>query len=193
MTDYEAYTTYLALKLHFTSNYDFFKYNGKVSASPESFKKRKEKFQFVKLVKKLSDDQIVDYFVANIIRDNTWIGQFNQKNWLEHKKVNEALEYNYVNDLEKLLTNLKDFDILFNCDKGNHPKLLKAYLGKKINLETMVILNKLLNFVDTFDKEIVETYIWPAVSLLIKKYDPFVKVNTRQFRMITLTNVKEFQ
>ena len=193
MTDYEAYTTYLALKLHFTSNYDFFKYNGKVSASPESFKKRKEKYQFVKLAKKLSDEQIIEYFVANIIRNVQWIGQFNQKNWLDHKKINEALEYNYTNDLEKLLTNLENFDILFQCDGGHHPKLLKLFLGKKINLETMVILNKLLNFVDTFDKEIVETYIWPTVSFLIKKYEPFVKVNTRQYRMITLTNVKEFQ
>ena len=57
MTDYEAYTTYLALKLHFSTDYDFFRYNGKVSASPESFKKRKEKYQFVKLAKKLSDEQ----------------------------------------------------------------------------------------------------------------------------------------
>ena len=193
MTDYEAYTTYLALKLHFNSDYDFFKYNGKVSASLESFMKRKEKYQFFKLAKKLSDEQIVEYFVANIIRDVQWIGQFNQKNWLDHKKINEALEYNYTNDLEKLLTNLENFDILFQCDGGHHPKLLKLFLGKKINLETMVILNKLLNYVDTFDIEIAENYIWPYVSRLIKKYEPFVKVNTRQFRMITLTNVKEFQ
>ena len=193
MTDYEAYTTYLALKLHFNSDYDFFKYNGKVSASLESFMKRKEKYQFFKLAKKLSDEQIVEYFVANIIRDVQWIGQFNQKNWLDHKKINEALEYNYTNDLEKLLSNLENFDILFQCDRGHHPKLLKLFLGKKINLETMVILNKLLNYVDTFDIEIAENYIWPYVSRLIKKYEPFVKVNTRQFRMITLTNVKEFQ
>jgi hypothetical protein len=193
MTDYEAYTTYLALKLHFSSDYDFFKYNGKVSASPESFKKRKDKYQFLKLSKKLSDEQLVEYFVANIIRDIPWIGQFNQKNWLDHKKINEALEYNYANDLEKLLTNLENFDILFHCDDGNHPKLLKSFLGKKISLETMVILNKLLEFVETFDNQIVENYIWPSVSFLIKKYEPFVKVNTRQFRMITLTNVKEFQ
>ena len=193
MTDYEAYTTYLALKLHFNGDYDFFKYNGKVSASPESFKKRKEKYQFVKLAKKLSDEQIIDYYVANIIRDNSWIGEFNQKNWLEHKKINEALEYNYVNDLEKLLTTVDNFDILFQCDDGNHPKLLKTFLGKKINLETMVILNKILQYVNVFDNKISENYIWPNVSLLIKKYEPFVKVNTRQYRLITLTNVKEFQ
>jgi hypothetical protein len=145
------------------------------------------------LAKKLSDEQIVEYFVANIIRDTPWIGQFNQKNWLDHKKINEALEYNYANDLEKLLTNLENFDILFQCDDGRHPKLLKIFLGKKISLETMVILNKLLKYVDTFDKNIVENYIWPSVSFLIKKYEPFVKINTKQFRMITLTNVKEFQ
>ena len=50
----------------------------------------------------------------------------------------------YENDLEKLLTSSHNFDILFKCDNGNHPKLIKAYLGKKITLETLVILEKVL-------------------------------------------------
>ena len=33
MTDYEVYQTYLGIKLHFTSDYDYVKYNGKVNAS----------------------------------------------------------------------------------------------------------------------------------------------------------------
>ena len=192
MTDYEAYQNYLALKLHFGGDYDFHRYNGKVSATLESFEKRKDKFKFAKLSRKLSDPQIIDYYLANFIRGKEWIGDFEQKNWMEHKKINQSLHYFYKNDLEKLLTSSHEFDILFKCDNGNHPKLVKAYLGKKISLETLVILEKVLQYRERFDKDITEKFIWPKVSKLIKDYEPFMKVSVKRFKKITLNTVKEY-
>ena len=191
MTPVETYQSYLALKLHFEGKYDYFKYGGKTSASAESFEKRKDKFKFVKLSTKLSDPQILDYYLANFIRGKKWIGDFDKTNWLEHKKVNQSLEYVYQNDIEKLLTIAENFDILFKVGEGNHPKLVKAYLGKKVSLETLVILEKVLHYREQFDAKISETYIWPKVSLLIKKYEPFLEIDVRAFRMKTLTLVKE--
>ena len=191
MTPLETYQSYLALKLHFGGKYDYFKYGGKTSATLSAFEKRKDKYKFVKLSQKLSDPQILDYYLANFIRGKEWIGDFDQKNWLEHKKVNQSLEYVYENDIEKLLTLVENFDILFKVGEGNHPKLVKAYLGKKINLETLVILEKILQYRKQFDAKISETYVWPKVSLLIKKYDPFLDIDVRAFRMKTLTLVKE--
>lgn len=191
MTPVETYQSYLALKLHFEGKYDYFKYGGKTSASAASFEKRKDKFKFVKLSTKLSDPQILDYYLANFIRGKKWIGDFDKTNWLEHKKVNQSLEYVYQNDIEKLLTIAENFDILFKVGEGNHPKLVKAYLGKKVSLETLVILEKVLHYREQFDAKISETYIWPKVSLLIKKYEPFLEIDVRAFRMKTLTLVKE--
>ena len=191
MSPVETYQSYLALKLHFEGKYDYFKYGGKTSASEASFEKRKDKYKFVKLSQKLSDPQILDYYLANFIRGRKWIGDFEQKNWLEHKKVNQSLEYVYRNDVEKLLTLVENFDILFRVDAGNHPKLVKAYLGKKISLETLVILEKILNYRQQFDAKISETYVWPKTSLLIKKYEPFLEIDARAFRLKTLTLVKE--
>ena len=191
MSPVETYQSYLALKLHFEGKYDYFKYGGKTSASEASFEKRKDKYKFVKLSQKLSDPQILDYYLANFIRGKEWIGDFDQKNWLEHKKVNQSLEYVYENDIEKLLTLVENFDILFKVDAGNHPKLVKAYLGKKISLETLVILEKILKYRQQFDAKISETYVWPKTSLLIKKYEPFLQIDVRAFRMKTLTLVKE--
>ena len=191
MTPLETYQSYLALKLHFGGKYDYFKYGGKTSASEASFEKRKDKYKFVKLSQKLSDPQILDYYLANFIRGKEWIGDFDQKNWLEHKKVNQSLEYVYENDIEKLLTISENFDILFKVGEGNHPKLVKAYLGKKISLETLVILEKILKYRKQFDAKISETYVWPKTSLLIKKYEPFLQIDVRAFRMKTLTLVKE--
>ena len=191
MTPLETYQSYLALKLHFGGKYDYFKYGGKTSATLSAFEKRKDKYKFVKLSQKLSDPQILDYYLANFIRGKEWIGDFDQKNWLEHKKVNQSLEYVYRNDVEKLLTLVENFDILFKVGEGNHPKLVKAYLGKKISLETLVILEKILQYRKQFDAKISETYVWPKVSLLIEKYEPFLNIDVRAFRIETLTAVKE--
>jgi len=191
MTDYEAYQNYLAMKLHFGGNYDFHKYNGKVSATLESFEKRKDKYKFARLSKKLSDPQILDFYLANFIRGKEWIGDFDQQNWVAHKKIVQSLQYFYENDLEKLLTTSDNFDILFKCKDGNHPKLIKAYLGKKITLETLVILEKVLQYRKSFDEDIKEKFIWPKVSKLIGKYEPFMQVSARKYRMITLNKVQE--
>jgi len=41
-----AYSTYLAIRNHFKTNYDYFKYRGKLKVSETSFLKRKDKFFF---------------------------------------------------------------------------------------------------------------------------------------------------
>ena len=59
-----------------------------------------------------------------------------------------------------------------------HPILLKKYLSGKINLETLVIMNKILNFVPYFDNTLKDP-VWETVSLKIKKYTPFLNINVR--------------
>ena len=94
------------------------------------------------LTRTLNDSEITDYFVSNLIRGKKWIGELDKKNWTQHKKVIQSLEYIFINDVENLLTNSSNFDIIFQCADGKHPKLVKAYLGKKITLETLVIFEK---------------------------------------------------
>ena len=193
MNEFDACQLYMALKLHFTTKYDYFKYNGKTKLTVAQFNKRKDKYQFVRLARKYSHEEFVEYCCANLIRGKQWIGDFSKDNWLEHQKVIQSLEYNYKNDLEKLLTNGEKFDILFECGLGSHPRLLKQYLGKKISIETMVILDKILQFKTHWDKAISETYIWPDISKRLEKYAPFVNIDVRKYRQITLTNVKDFK
>ena len=67
---FEAYKTYLALKRHFTSDYNYFKYNGKIRASEESFLRRNDRFFFRKLSKKYNKEELVDFYVSNFIISN---------------------------------------------------------------------------------------------------------------------------
>lgn len=191
MTDFEAYRQFLALKLHFTSeHYDYFKYNGKHNATMASFEKRTDKRFFKKLVRK--NINITEYYVANLVNGKEWISQFEDSVWKDWLSRSQSIEYNFINEAEKLLTSAGNFDIIFNCDEGTHPKLLKAYLAKKISLETLVILDRLVRYRRVFDREIDESYIWPKVSMLIQKYEPFVKVNIVKCRRMLIEKTREF-
>ncbi len=190
MTDFEAYRQFLALKLHFTSeHYDYFKYNGKHNATVASFEKRTDKRFFRRLVKKNID--LTEYYVANFVNGKEWISQFEDSVWKEWLARSQSIEYNFINDAEKLLTSAENFDIIFKCDEGTHPKLLRAYLGKKISLETLVIFDRLLHYRKRFDKEIDESYIWPKVSMLIQKYEPFVRVNIVKCKRMLVEKTRE--
>ena len=191
MTDFEAYRQFLALKLHFTSeHYDYFKYNGKHNATMASFEKRTDKRFFKKLVRK--NINITEYYVANLVNGKEWISQFEDSVWKDWLSRSQSIEYNFINEAEKLLTSAGNFDIIFNCDEGTHPKLLKAYLAKKISLDTLVILDRLVRYRRVFDREIDESYIWPKVSMLIQKYEPFVKVNIVKCRRMLIEKTREF-
>ena len=65
-------------------------------------------------------------------------------------------------------------------------------MAKKISLETLVILDRLVRYRRVFDREIDESYIWPKVSMLIQKYEPFVKVNIVKCRRMLIEKTREF-
>lgn len=187
MTPFESYTMYMALKLHFTSDkYDYFKFGGAVRVNREKFEKKNDKYFFKKLVKKYKDDEIPGYLVSNFIESgDNWIGSIigsegdlNYTNW---RKRTESLQYKFSEDLDFLLEQVEKFDDLFVV-KNTHPPILKFLLGKKISLETFVVLNQILNFVPDFDKRIAETVIWKDVRRTVLKYSPFVKVDLVKYK-----------
>ena len=63
------------MKNHFTNRkYDFFRYGGKSSATVTSFNKRKDKYWFEKTSRKYSDDDIVNFLLANFVTTDNPIG-----------------------------------------------------------------------------------------------------------------------
>ena len=193
MNEFETYENYVALKLHFTSEYDYFRYNGKTSVTPKSFNNRKDKYHFKRLAKKYEDSTIREYFVANMIANKQWIGDMDLATYSQWQARTQSIEYIFLNETENLLTQVEKPDIIFNCDKGNHPKLVKAYLGKKISLETLVIFEKLLHYRKRFDKEIRDAIIWPNVSKLIEKYEPFVEADLGRCKKLLIEKVGELR
>ncbi len=193
MNEFETYENYVALKLHFTSEYDYFRYNGKTSVTLKSFNNRKDKYHFKRLAKKYEDSTIREYFVANLVNNKQWVGDMDIATYSQWQARTQSIEYIFQNDAENLLTNSSNFDIIFNSDKGNHPKLVKAYLGKKISLETLIIFEKLLHYRKRFDKEIKDVIIWPNVSKLIEKYEPFIEADLGRCKRLLIEKVGELR
>ena len=183
---YKAYKTYLAIKQHFTTDYNFHKYNGKIRASEESFYKRRDRFFFRKLEKKYSKEELIMYFVSNFAKSTSkWIGnllsQDSEKNYLEYKKNKESLSYSFKNEL----LFIKDKNLgnkLFEINDG-HPPLFKFYLQGKVSIETLVILDNKLNFIKYWNNNIKDI-VWESEFKKISKYRSFFEYNKDSFNNI---------
>jgi hypothetical protein len=178
MDGFDTYKTYLALKQHFSNkSYDFFKYNGKVRASPTSYETRKDKYFFEKASKKYKREEFIDYVVATITRNSdSWIGNIlNEKNQINYKKwqkVTEALAYTFREDLGVLYEYEEDFNKVFKMVDGQHPVLFRLFLRGKVSLETMVLLDDLVNYSDSWYKYrdiIIDDFLFT-----MNKYKPFL-------------------
>jgi len=187
---YEVYRMYVALKLHFTSeSYDYFKFNGKVKTTESKFNVRKDRYFFQKLCNKYNGDMVRDYFVSNFVYDvNSWVGSITrdrgERIYSEWKKKQDSISYLITNEIDYLLDQVDNFDSLFECKQNQHPIILKKYLSKKISLETLIVLDDILNFVNRFDKQISDKLLWPKIKMSMIKYKPFMRCDYKKFKSI---------
>ena len=196
VTPFETYQSYLSMKNHFTNRkYDFFRYGGKSSATVTSFNKRKDKYWFEKTSRKYSDDEIVNFLLANFVTadtpQNLWIGEIinsGEKTYADWMKRQQSLTYLFKEQSTELLSE-KKLEEVFNCSKG-HPIVLKKYLGGEISLETLTIMEKIFSFVKNFDKTLQDP-VWESVSLKIRKYLPFLNINVFNYKKILRDLVDE--
>ena len=190
MTGFDAYVLYTALKLHFNSDtYDYFSYNGKVNTSVDAFENRKDKWHFYKLSRRFAnEEQGRDFIVANLVHDpNVWVGNLlveeSNIQYRKRQKVIQSLTYTFTNEIESLVSHKNPNDLLMIHD-GEYPELLQKLLHDEISIETVCILNKLLNFLSAWDKKINDTIHYPTVSRKIKKYTPFIMFEPTKYKLI---------
>ena len=183
----DAYKIYTAVKNHFVlDSYDYFKYNKKINVSYDSFLKRKDKIFFAKLGKK-KEEYLEDFLVANFLHDpKIWVGELlseeSESRYKDWKKRQESLTYVFKNEVSFLEgLNKDELETWFKVEHGDHPKIVKRYLRGEISLDTLVILNSILNFIPKFDKQLSDP-IYKEVSKLCKKYQPFLKFDSNKMR-----------
>lgn len=192
---FASFALYNALKLHFSSDsYDFFKYNGKTNISKDKFATRKDKYTFCKLSRNYSLDDLTDFYVSNFIsRDINWVGELTneegQSTYMKWKKTSQSLSYVFTDDLECLFTD-KNPDEVLKVPHNDFPKLLKMCMSSDITIETLCILNDILNFIPIWDKKIQDDIIWPNWKKKIIKYTPFISYDKKKLTNILKEAIK---
>lgn len=196
MKGYDAYRKYVAIKLHFQTNYDYFKFAGKAKASRESFESRRDKHIFDRLAKVYDDEQYELLLVANFLdNSDVWIGTIaseqGRQKYLALKKRLQSLQYQFKQDVEKIKSSIdagiiKTFDDVFlpQSEDSTWPYIVDLMTQQDITLETFIIMNKVLNFLPRMSKTITDDLVWPELCKVITKYSPFVRVDVKPFRSI---------
>ena len=191
---FDVYKTYLAVKLHFTTDtYDYYKYGGKVNTKLDTFTKRKDRYFFHKLSTRYAETDILDFFVANFLSDSKrWIGNLLANDgkdvYLDYKKRKEAFAYHFKQDCGNIASDFSrrniSFDDGFIPIRGQHPRVLRLLIQRKISYQTTIVLNHYLGFTKNWDKEITEKIVWPEISLKVTRLKPFINFNATECKLI---------
>mgnify|MGYP001200126512 CR=1 FL=1 len=172
-TGYEIYIKYLALQKHFSTDYDYFKFNGRVKASVDAYQKRNDMFAFEKLSKVISNDDLEDFFVAHFLE--------NPKEWI--KNMSKPTMETFKSKLRRMPSLFKE-DLMYIKEQGPKkmmaiyldkiPEIHNAVIKKDINIESIILLDKIYPFIEKHEQAIQLPFVWPEHIKKVKKYRPFV-------------------
>lgn len=194
---FSAFALFNAIKLHFTSDsYDFFRYNGKTNVSKDTFANRKDKYTFYRLSRKYSLQELRDFYVSNfLVKDVNWVGDIanaeGEENYKMWQKRNQRLTYEFEQDIIRILEQADNPDELVTVPSGGYPALLHGAMQNSISIETLVILNSIMNFFPMWSKKISDDIIWPTYQRKCLRYEPFLQYDKEKFKTILKESIKE--
>lgn len=194
---FAIYQLYNALRLHFTTkSYDYFKYHGKTNVSKESFLQNKSKYQFYRLSRKYSLEEAKEFFVANFLEDRAhWVGEMlsgeAEESYNRWRTTRQALTYNFTSDIMSLFERYGT-DEMLRVPTSGYPKLLSDAMSNKIRIETLIILNDLLNFFPMWEKKIDDDIMWPTFKNKCLKYAPFMEYDKKKFKDLLIKEIKKY-
>jgi hypothetical protein len=191
MEPIDVYLMYCAMKAHFgKSDYDFVDYKGKTRIKRDTFYKRKDRSFFVKLARKYNaEEQIKNYFISNFIKDKKgYIANFTDENYeswkLKRKNFFEIFEV----EMKPLV---ESFENLYVVENRQHPKLMREFLGGRVSLETLIILDELVGYGTTWIEEMKDDIILIDLNNLMDNYERFLTIDQEQYRIRLLKLIEE--
>jgi len=170
---YDCFCLYLALQRHFSSTYDFFKYNGRVSASVDSYKKRNDFFSFEKMAKIIPGPERVDFLIAHFIENpSEWIRNMSKVKYDEWKNKMAGLPGIFKTDLQFIY--MEGMAAAFKVN-NDIPLIHKYVINKEISIESVVILDSIYPFIDRHKEEVSVPFMWNEYITKLIKYRPFIQ------------------
>jgi hypothetical protein len=191
MEPIDVYLMYCAMKAHFgKGDYDFVTYKGKTRIKRDTFYRRKDRSFFVRVSRKYKTEQeIQNYFVSNFIKDKKgYIANFNDENYESWKLKRQGFFDLFDVEMKPLVDAFED---LFTVTNGQHPKLMREFLGGRVSLETIIILDELVNFGPDWNKQLEDDIIWIDLRNLMNNYKRFLTIDQEQYKIRLLKLIEE--
>jgi len=198
MEAYDAYKMYLGIKLHFgQESYDFFRYNGAVNASKDSFMHRNDRYFFHKLGKRY-DNELREFLVSNFSKEDSinpkgLLANQAEENYTQWKKNQQSITRIFDQELKKCLDIYDSFGIMFIKEsESKHPPIVKLIQQNKISTETAIILDHFLNWIEYINREVelYDSWVWPRISRRLRKCQPFINFNEDKCKTILKNRVE---
>ena len=194
MTGFEAYKLYLSVWQHFSScnDYNYITYKGKLgNITVKAYEKRKDKYFFEALGSRNRGD-LLQFYVANFAHHGVevaWIGDLHSKesedvyyNW--QRRV-QSLTYIFEEDLKEvnefLIARGLGFDRLFEVEEDEHPIIFRFVQQKMIEVETYIIMDKILGFSKRIATKIKDSYIFPSEQYRYNRYAEFLNIDNDKY------------
>lgn len=191
MEPVDVYLMYCALKAHFgKGKYDYHQYKGKTKISRESFYKRKDRYFFTKLAKRFdSYKEVEGYLVSNFIKDRKgYIVNFNDENYDSWKLRRQGFFEMFPVEMYPFVSN---FEPIFKVENNQHPLLMKEYLGGRVSLESLIILDELVQYTPDWNKKLKGDVVWEPLKKLMKDYKGFLTIDAKRYRMKLLNLIEK--
>jgi len=197
---FKAWKTYMGIRLHFTGEYDYFKYSGNAPwGTMASMEKYFSKFEgrmrfsaqrtiFENLGKRFDDRQdLIFFYLSQFTNDRTYPSVFESDLYEEYKERMNNFHFHLKRDVEEIIKYMKEydktFDELFVAEQINHPAILKLGLSRTISVETFTTLDIILNFLPQMEKKLIDPASKDFIKL-IRSYKPFLAIGVEKEKKI---------
>jgi hypothetical protein len=172
MTPQEVFHAVIAIRLHFSDwEYDYFRYHGRVKNAVYDPSETNSFFYA-----KIAQERDPEFFVAaNLVENHRrWVGDFAKDRVTYARRSGNVGKLSYLipQELDKLAP---DFDANIHCEPGRHPRLIRAYLGGMVSLETAAILTDVAECLPYWREVMAEDAVGLGVATRLWKYIPFIR------------------
>ena len=198
---FNAWITYQAIHAHFTREYDYFKYNGKLNMNEYSMEKQFMKYEgggshsaqrtiFSNLGKTFeSKEDLIFFYLSQVTNNVPYPSMFDSDLYEEYKERMNNFHFHLKRDTEEIATYMeewdKTFDEMFVVKGINHPSILKMALIQTISLETFAVLDIVLNFIPNMEKQLIDPASKDYLKL-VKNYKPFLSISVDKEKKIIM-------
>jgi|694.fasta_scaffold00052_200 hypothetical protein len=191
MNGYSLFKFDKATKLHFTNEkYNVFEYKGSVRGLTfEKFLEKRDYNVYNAVARKFeSEKEAIQFLVANYAYrndnpiHNIAMAERNISIWNKRK---QSISHLFKEDIDVISLHLEKKGLvksdLFETN-GDVPELFKLFIGGKISVETMHILNEMNDYITEWEP--IHSVVWKKEFLVIKKLKKFVKFDIDKLKEI---------